>query len=98
MNPFSILMFAFSGMLLLYAAFLAVTKDEKLIPRGYAAAMKDKRAYTAVFAKAIALVALAPMGGGIYGLAGTRLGLIMMLVGFIDCVWISTYFFKGLTA
>ena len=35
MNPFSILMFCFSGALFLYAVLLYITKDYKLIPRGY---------------------------------------------------------------
>ena len=34
MPPLSILMLCFSGMLLLYAGLLALTKDYKLIPRG----------------------------------------------------------------
>ena len=35
MNPFLILMFCFSGALFLYAVLLYITKDYKLIPRGY---------------------------------------------------------------
>lgn len=96
MNPFSILMFAFSGMLLLYAGLLAVTRDYRLIPRGNAANPKDKRAYAAAFAKMMAVVALAPLGGAIYGLFSTTFGVILLLVDLPLCIYVGTWFFRGL--
>lgn len=96
MNPFSILMFCFSGALLLYAALLALTKDYGLIPRGYAVKPKDSRAYAAAFARMIALVALAPLGGGIYALIDPALGAVMLGLGFVVCIWAGTGMFRDL--
>lgn len=96
MNPFSILMFIFSGALLLYAAVLAITKDYGLIARGDATNPKDKKAYAVAFAKAIAVAALAPMSAGFFALFSTGLGLVMLFSNFASCIWIGTQFFKDM--
>ena len=93
MSPFSILMFCFSGAILLYAGLLAVTKDYNLIPRNYTTNPKDKRAYTLALAKVLAVTALAPLSGGIYGLFNVPLGLVMLLVDFPVCIWIGIHCF-----
>ena len=89
MNPFSILMFAFSGMLLAYAGLLERTRDMQLIPRAHAARVKNRQSYTGAFARILAVVALAPLGGGIYALLDMRLGLVMLLVDLALCIWIG---------
>lgn len=94
MPPFSILMFIFSGALLLYAGLLALTRDISLIPRSEMMQVKDKRAYAAAFAKTLAVVALAPMSGGFYGLFNEGLGAAMLLMGFPVCIWIGVWLFK----
>ena len=93
MNPFSILMLCFSGMLFLYAGLLWLTKDPGLIPRSEMAAIEDRRAYAGTFAKTMALVALAPLGSGFYGLFSTLLGLVMLFVNLALCIWASVRLF-----
>ena len=94
MNPLSILMFAFSGGLLLYAALLYLSKDVNMIPRSYAAKIADKRRYATQFAKVIALVALAPAYGGIVGLFSTLWGLIAMIAQMILAIFLGTKLMK----
>ena len=96
MNPFSILMLAFSGMLLLYAGLLALTKDYKLIPRSCAVSPKDPGAYAAAFARMIALVAMAPLTAALFGWIRTELGVAMLLIDFPLCIYVGTHFFRGL--
>ena len=95
MNPFSILMFCFSGALLLYAALLAVTRDDKLIVRHYAAKMKDRKAYAARFAKVIALVAVAPAHSGIAALFSGPLAAVVLGGETALAIWIGTEIMKG---
>ena len=61
---FSILMFIFSGILLLYAGLMALTKNYDMLPVRARVSVKpkDKRAYAVQLAKVIALVAAAPGG------------------------------------
>lgn len=68
-GAYSILMFCFAGMILLYAALLSSGNDG-LIPRRYryAAHMKDRKAYAKRFAKVLALVALSPLLSGLVAL------------------------------
>lgn len=67
MQPYSIIMFIFAGMLLIYAALLS-TGDSGLIMREYAAKMKDKKQYAKQLGKVIALVAAAPALSGLSAL------------------------------
>ena len=76
MNNAIILMFIFSGVILLYALLLAWTKDVGLIRRSYAAKMKDKRTYAVQFAKVLALTAIAPALTALAGFV-TESGLCM---------------------
>lgn len=94
MNPFSILMFMFSGGLLLYAAILYLSKDVKMIPRDYAVKVTDKRRYAVQFAKVMALVALAPAYGGIVGLFSTFWGLVAMITQMILAIYLGTKLMK----
>ena len=66
-RAYSILMFCFAGMILLYAALLSSGNDG-LIPRRHAAHMKDGKAYAKRCAKVLALVALSPLLSGLVAL------------------------------
>ena len=76
MNNVIILMFIFSGAILLYALLLAWTKDVGLIRRSYAAKMKDRKKYAVQFAKVLALTSIAPALTGMAGFV-TENGLCM---------------------
>ena len=94
MNPFSILMFIFSGALLIYAGLLALTRNYNMIPRGYAANPADKRTYARAFAKTMAVVALAPLNGGYFALFSPMLGAVMLALSFIACIKIGADVFR----
>lgn len=63
-RAYSILMFCFAGMILLYAALLAPGNVE-LIPRRWAVPIKDRKDYAKRFAKLLALLSLSPLSSGI---------------------------------
>ena len=90
MNPFSILMFCFSGALLLYAILLAITKDFELIPRGYAAKVKDKKEYAKRFAEVIALTSVPPAHCGLVAMSSTGWALVVLVVEMVLAIWLGT--------
>ena len=96
MYGFAILMFCLAGGLLLYAALLAKEKDPTLIPRNYAAKMKDRRAYARQFARVIALVAAAPALSGLIALlTDAALPTLLALVGgLVVCLWLGARWMK----
>ena len=69
---FSILMFVFAALLMLYAALIG-RGGFNLIPRGYAASVDDKKAYAKNFAKVLRVVAAAPAVSGLIALVGVML-------------------------
>ena len=92
-------MFCMAGGLLLYDGFLALAKDPMLIPKHHAAKMKDKKAYTVMIAKIVALIAVPFAAGGIVGLIWnaeqTLLpAILVLIVGFIVCIWLSSKIVK----
>lgn len=94
----AILMFCFAGMLLLYAALLALFKDYKMIPRHYAANMKDKKAYCVQLAKVIALVSLAPLELGLISMLGhPGVGALVGLGQFVFSLWGGTKLMHSVT-
>lgn len=93
-NPFSILMFCFSGALILYAALLALTKDYRLIPRHYAVKVKDEKAYARKMAKVIALVAVAPLHCGLGAMFSVPLAMVVLVAEIIMAIWIGTEIMK----
>ena len=90
MNPFSILMFCFSGALLLYAILLAITRDFDLIPRGEAAKVKDKRDYAKRFAEVIALTAVPPAHCGLVALSSAGWAVVVLVVEMVLAIWLGT--------
>ena len=94
----AVLMFCFAGMLLLYAALLALIRDPKMIPRHYAANMKNKKAYCVQLAKVIALVSLAPLELGLISLLGhPGIGALVGLGQFIFSLWGGTKLMRSVT-
>ena len=89
MNPFSILMFCFSGALILYAGLLALTKDCRLIPRDHTAKPGNKKAYAVNMAKAIALTAVPPAHCAIAALFNGLLALTVFVVELVMALWIG---------
>ena len=69
---YSVLMFVFAALLLLYAA-LVGRGGFDMIPRGYAASVDDKKAYAKNFAKVLGIVAAAPAVSGLIALVGVML-------------------------
>lgn len=69
-SGYSVLMFCFSGAILLYAGLIARTKDTRLIARSWAARMDDKPAYARRFARVLAWTAIAPLLSGLVALCG----------------------------
>ncbi len=97
-HAFSILMFCFAGALLLYGILLIATKDPGLIPRSDSAEMKDKKAYATQLGKIICATALAPLTSGLIAWNGQHFGyaIIMLVVGFVVCIWEGTKMIKKL--
>jgi len=93
---FSILMFIFSGAILLYALLLGLTKDIKLIPRNYAVKIKNKKRYAVQFAKITAVVSIAPALTGAISLFTQNIFCIigMLILSFILCIRAGIRFFN----
>lgn len=97
-TAFSILMFTFSGALLLYAGLLALTKDYKLLPYRARIAVrpKDPKKYAAGVAKCVALTAPGPALSGLVGLWSRAAAIPVLIVVTGGCVWRGMKFMKGI--
>ena len=89
MNPFSIIMFCFSGAILLYAGIMGLTGDSSMLRKQWAVNIDDKKAYARKVAKILAITALAPALGGVVGLFSTLAGLIALFVGLVVFIWLG---------
>ena len=89
MNPFSIIMFCFSGAILLYAGVLGLTGDITMVRKHWAAQMDDKKVYARKVAKILAITALAPALAGAVGLLNSLAGIIALLVGMFAFIWLG---------
>ena len=91
MEGYAVLMACFAGFLLLYAALLAKTMDVQLIPRHYAAKMKNKKQYAKGVAKVVALVALAPLASALAAFITDAAlpSLLVLFIGFILTLWLG---------
>ena len=86
---YSILMFAFAVMILLYAALVAPGNFD-MIPRNYAVKVSNKKEYARKFAKVLCVVAISPAISGLIALAGlTLLDLITVLLDERDVLYES---------
>lgn len=93
-KAYSILMFCFSACLFLYAGLLALTRDVGLVPKTYAAKIKNKKEYAKGIAKVVALTALAPLISGVVALFGDmdRMvlpALLVLIAGFIVFIYLG---------
>ena len=78
---FSIIMFAMTAGLLLYAGGLALTRNYKLIARSHAAKMNDPKRYAVQFAKGLAVMAAPFAISGILGLFQWYMPAVIVLIG-----------------
>ncbi|MBQ6421596.1 MAG: hypothetical protein IJK02_11025 [Clostridia bacterium] len=95
---YSILMFIFSGMLLLYAGIIAIKRDPMLLPyaRRNAAKMGNPKKYMLKVAKILALPAGAPLARGVSGLFTDTIVPMLVLVGtMVLCLWAGVYLTKN---
>ncbi len=95
---FSILMFCFSGGILLYAGMIALFGVE-LIPRYWMVKMTDKKAYARRFARILGVTALAPALSGVVALIvgieeAPLLPLLALLLGIPAAIWLGTLITK----
>ena len=86
---FSVMMLALAAGLLVYAGILAALKDPMLIPRHYAAKMKNGKAYTIQIAKVVCLVACAPALSGLVGFFHIAAALALLPVGLVFFMWLG---------
>lgn len=93
---FSFITIGFGGALLLYAILLRVTLDVKMIPRHYAAEMKDPKAYAKTISHIIAFLALAFLAGGWVGsYAGPLIGLLVLAVCLVLAIWLCVRLWRS---
>ena len=95
-HGFSVLMFIFAGVLLLYAALLAIKKDYNMLPARSRQSVKpkDPKKYVAQLAKIIALVAAAIAVGAAVALWNGGIGAAVMVVGVVAALWLGTRLIK----
>ena len=94
-NVYSIFMFIFSGAILLYAGFLALTKDYLLLPYRVKRAVKpmskkERKNHIVKLAKIIALVSVAPALSGAVGFWNVYVALFVLIAGTIVAIWLGT--------
>ena len=94
-HAFSIVLFCFSGAILLYAAIMGATKDIKMLywRHRYSAKMNDEKAYAVMVAKILALTAAAPFLGGVIALFSPLIGGIVLVVSFVVFIWLGVKLF-----
>lgn len=94
-NVYSIFMFIFSGVLLLYAALLALTKDYLLLPYRVKRAVKpmskkERKSHMIKLAKIIALVSVSPALSGTVGFWNIYVALFVLIAGTVAAIWLGT--------
>ena len=94
-HAYSILMFCFAGALLLYGILLVAAKDIGLVPKSNAVEIKDKKAYARQLGKILCATSLAPLTSGLIAWNGHfGYAVIMLVIGFVICVWEGTKMMK----
>ena len=96
-HGFSILMFIFSGALLLYAALMAITKDYNMLPYRTRNSVKPKnpKVYMTQLAKVVALAAAVPVLTGITAFWNGIAAGIVFVVGLVAALWAGTKIVKN---
>ena len=89
--------FLFSGVLLLYAFLLAITKDYKMLPYRAQVPVKPKnpKKYTVQLAKVVALVTLGIAIGAEVGMWNMAAGAVVMVACVIAAIWFGTKIVKN---
>lgn len=97
-HAYSILMFIFSGAILIYAGLLALTKDYNMLPYHSRVSVKpkDPKRYTLQLSKVVALVALAPALSAVVGFWSVTAAFIVLIAGAAILIWLGTKLMKGL--
>ena len=94
-HAIGILCLAFAVLMLIYAGLLYYVKKPEFIPRSMFAKIENPVRYTEQFAKVLAVVALAPLAGGIVGLIfGNGAAAIVTAVGLVAAIWLGTRLMK----
>ena len=88
-TPLAIIMFVFSGAILLYAGVMALSRDINMIPRSHAAKVRDKKAYALKVAKVLAIVAISPALTGVAALFSSVAAAIVFIVSLVACIWVG---------
>ena len=88
-------MFIFSGVLLLYAALLALTKDYLLLPYRVKRAVKpmskkERKSHMIKLAKIIALESVSPALSGAVGFWNIYVALFVLIAGTVAAIWLGT--------
>ena len=98
MPPYTVLMFLFSGALLLYAALMALTKDYNMLPvrARQSVIPKNPKKYTLQLSKVIALVAAAPALSGIAAIWSAAGAGVAFAGGLIVFIWLGTRIMKDI--
>ena len=78
-----------------YAAVIAIAGTTDLIPRHYAAKVRNKKIYARRFALLLVIVAAAPIISGIVGLFSVLAGVIILIIGLAICLYVGARVFTG---
>ena len=91
-HAFSILMGIFAGMILIYAALMALTKDYKILPYRSRNSVKPKneKLYMMQLSKVMALVSLSPALCALTGLWNDIAAAVVLIVSLIVFIWLGT--------
>ncbi len=95
-NGFPIFMLIFAGAILLYAAWMAVKKDCRMLPFRARVSVKPKNPekYMVQLAKIVALVAVMIAAGAAIALWNADAGAVVMVVGVVAALWCGTKMIK----
>lgn len=97
MPPAGLFMMIFAVVILIYAALLAITKDYTMLPRRARVSVKPKnpKQYTVQLAKAVALIALAPICAAIVSVWNEVFAGIVFVAVLVLCLYLSTKIVKN---
>ncbi len=88
--------FGFGGALLLYAILLRLTLDVRMIPKSWAAEMKDPKNYAKTVSHIITFLALAFLAGGWVGVYARPLfGFLTLVVCLVLAIWLSVRLWRS---
>lgn len=93
---FGFVTFGFGGALLLYAIVLRLTLNVRMIPKNYAAEMKDPKNYAKTVSHIVAFLALAFLTAGWVGIYARPLfGFLTLVVCLALAIWLSVRLWRS---